>query len=472
MAFSENYKYKNPDVTGLVDNVKRMMGIDSGAAGRRSRNMSDFLTGAKTEGQLNKNVKSAALAELIKRFQADPTLSDKEKYSMFSGTGSGDIELGFNRREKRPFEVQQEQEKADALKLQNNVRRTLMDLSQGKPQLAPDGSMKSKPKLDENDLRQLILALKGSAEGLSKNNILSGDFLKQTMADELAQKGRLEELKINKADTTARYKINEDVKVDLKKIAGEKAVKLDKNLKELEAKKVEIKAEYGKGGSAERIATLKARYNASAKVVIGEIDALQKTIQEKDKNRTNLEAAKHLNVIKGEIGKDLNRIKGEVGKDLNIRKENIGLDKNLKGKEVALDKNLKGKEAALDKNQQALTASKYKTDKGKPGKYKDSPEYLLGDKFRKAREIVIQEEEDNWFSEDKPRETVTVEPYDFQQLAKIREAGGGMKGMRKYLSRNFNRIEQAHILADFYGFSETKKEELIKKIKALDEERN
>ena len=37
--WSENYKYNNPDIGGLVDNVKRMMGVDSGAAGRRSRNM-------------------------------------------------------------------------------------------------------------------------------------------------------------------------------------------------------------------------------------------------------------------------------------------------------------------------------------------------------------------------------------------------------------------------------------------------
>ena len=113
MAWSENYKYKNPDITGLVDNVKKMMGVDSGAGGRRSRNMSDYLTGAKTEGQLSKNVKFKALADLIERFQLDPSLSDKEKFSMFSCTGSGDIETGYTKRDVRPSVLRKSVAEAD-----------------------------------------------------------------------------------------------------------------------------------------------------------------------------------------------------------------------------------------------------------------------------------------------------------------------------------------------------------------------
>ena len=483
MAWSENYKYKNPDITEIANNVSRIMGIDSGAAGRRRDTMGNILTGAKTEGQQLKNT-LLDMERVAKSDYADqPNLSPTEILAGIIAKNPYNLARAEGQFKKNPVEVSQEQENLKKLQQKNEITDLLMNLSPGKPQLAPDGSMRQAPNLnEENMLRRLLLARDGGAN-MSKNNVFSGDLIKKHLADQVA----LKQDEINKADTTARYKINEDVKVDLKKIAGEKAVKLDKNLKELEAKKAEIKAEYGKGGSAERIARLKAQYEQSAKVVIGEIEALQKTIQEKDKNQTNLEAAK-----------DLNRIKLEIGKDLNIRKENVGLDKNKKGKEVALDKNLKskevgldknvkvkeaaldlnavkerlgldknvkGKEAALDKNQQALTASKYKTDTpGKGDKFQNTAQYLLGDKFRKAREIVIQEGEENYFSKDVPRKTVTVEPYDFQQLAKISEAGGDITSMRKYLKRNFNKIEQAYILADFLGFSEDQKEKLFEKL--------
>ena len=72
--WSENYKYNNPDIGGLVDNVKRMMGVDSGAAGRRSRNMSDFLTGAKTEGQQLKNIMLGNKNQAFTQGINDPTL--------------------------------------------------------------------------------------------------------------------------------------------------------------------------------------------------------------------------------------------------------------------------------------------------------------------------------------------------------------------------------------------------------------
>lgn len=54
--WSENYKYKNPDITGIANNLSRIMGIDSGAGGRRSRNLSDLLTIGKAEGQQLKNI--------------------------------------------------------------------------------------------------------------------------------------------------------------------------------------------------------------------------------------------------------------------------------------------------------------------------------------------------------------------------------------------------------------------------------
>ena len=84
MAWSENYKYKNPDVTGLVNNVKRMMGVDSGAAGRRSRNMSDFLTGAKTEGQQLKNIMLNNKNQAFIQGIDDPAL--KKMFGKFLGT--------------------------------------------------------------------------------------------------------------------------------------------------------------------------------------------------------------------------------------------------------------------------------------------------------------------------------------------------------------------------------------------------
>ena len=86
-----------------------------------------------------------------------------------------------------------------------------MNLSPGKPQLAPDGSIKAAPKFTEDMLRRLILARDGGAN-MSKNNVFSGDLIKKHLADQIA----LKKDEINKADTTARYKINEDVKVKLK----------------------------------------------------------------------------------------------------------------------------------------------------------------------------------------------------------------------------------------------------------------
>jgi hypothetical protein len=80
MAWSENYKYKNPDITGLVDNVKKMMGVDSGAGGRRSRNMSDYLTGSKTEGEQLKNImlgnKNQAFTQAIDSPELQKLLGD------------------------------------------------------------------------------------------------------------------------------------------------------------------------------------------------------------------------------------------------------------------------------------------------------------------------------------------------------------------------------------------------------------
>ena len=92
--WSENTKYNNPDIGGLVNNVKRMMGVDSGAAGRRSRTMQDILTGSKTEGQQlknigqqDKNVQLRAIADLVKRFMLNPELSDDQQYGRISSSG-------------------------------------------------------------------------------------------------------------------------------------------------------------------------------------------------------------------------------------------------------------------------------------------------------------------------------------------------------------------------------------------------
>ena len=102
MAWSENYKYKNPDITGLVDNVKKMMGVDSGAGGRRSRTMQDILTGSKTEGQQLKNQKLDMVTQLAKRIFEDSGLSRDNKYSQLIATGSGDYETGSTKRDLRP----------------------------------------------------------------------------------------------------------------------------------------------------------------------------------------------------------------------------------------------------------------------------------------------------------------------------------------------------------------------------------
>ena len=92
--WSENYKFKNPDITEIADNVSRIMGIDSGASGRRRDTMGNILTGAKTEGQIAKNVKLNAIAELAKRIFADSELTRDDKYSQLISKGNGDYQTG------------------------------------------------------------------------------------------------------------------------------------------------------------------------------------------------------------------------------------------------------------------------------------------------------------------------------------------------------------------------------------------
>ena len=96
--WSENTKYNNPDIGGLVNNVKRMMGVDSGAAGRRSRTMQDILTGSKTEGQQlknigqqDKNVQLRAIAEIVKKYMLDPDLSTDQQFGRVGAKSSGDL---------------------------------------------------------------------------------------------------------------------------------------------------------------------------------------------------------------------------------------------------------------------------------------------------------------------------------------------------------------------------------------------
>ena len=89
--WSENYKYKNPDITDIANNVSRIMGIDSGASGRRRDTMGNILTGAKTEGQQLKNIMLANKNQAFTQGINDPTLQNmfgKILGSMLSNPGS------------------------------------------------------------------------------------------------------------------------------------------------------------------------------------------------------------------------------------------------------------------------------------------------------------------------------------------------------------------------------------------------
>ena len=116
MAWSENYKYKNPDITGLVDNVKKMMGVDSGAAGRRSRNMSDYLTGAKTEGQMFRNQVLDMISQLKRKSFDNPDLTDDQKLGRGLSTSFGDTALGVGREEMLASQLAEQEGKAQLQK--------------------------------------------------------------------------------------------------------------------------------------------------------------------------------------------------------------------------------------------------------------------------------------------------------------------------------------------------------------------
>jgi hypothetical protein len=116
MAWSENYKYKNPDITGLVDNVKKMMGVDSGAGGRRSRNMSDYLTTSKTEGQQLKNTQQSMLVEAMKAALGQEGLSDDGRLLRAATTSSTDIGGGLSKEAMLASQIAEQEGKAQLQK--------------------------------------------------------------------------------------------------------------------------------------------------------------------------------------------------------------------------------------------------------------------------------------------------------------------------------------------------------------------
>ena len=233
--WSENKRYKNPDITGLVDNVKRMMGVDSGAAGRRSRNMSDFLTTSKTEGQQlknigqqHKNVKFKALADVIQRLILDDSLSDKEQYSMFSGTGSGDIETGYTKSALRPSVVRKSEAEAgvaehdlgkeQAIKM---IRERLMNYQPPEPELGGD-------RADADWVRSARSARQGAGRELNERDAQLYNLLTKgnigTGADPTGKYTKAEhEKEIEKDDATISYRKARELAVNN---LGEKNVAL------------------------------------------------------------------------------------------------------------------------------------------------------------------------------------------------------------------------------------------------------
>jgi len=119
--WSENYKYKNPDINDIANNVSRIMGIDSGAAGRRSSTMSDILTGAKTEAQIAKNVKLNAIAEIAKKIMGTEDYSTDQKYGRLISTGGGDY--GQYLKREALLEAEKKEQLAKALTQENIAKQ-------------------------------------------------------------------------------------------------------------------------------------------------------------------------------------------------------------------------------------------------------------------------------------------------------------------------------------------------------------
>ncbi len=116
MAWSENYKYKNPDITEIADKVSRIMGIDSGAAGRRSRTMSDILTGAKTEGQQLKNTQQDILVKAIQAAVGQSGLDDDGRLLRAATTSSTDIGGGLSKEAMLASQLAEQEGKAQLQK--------------------------------------------------------------------------------------------------------------------------------------------------------------------------------------------------------------------------------------------------------------------------------------------------------------------------------------------------------------------
>lgn len=240
--WSENYKYKNPDITGIANNLSRIMGIDSGAAGRRSRTMSDILTGAKTEGQQLKNIglnnKNLAFIQGID----DPAL--QKMYGKLLGTilshpGSASsvasaYGIGQNyqgKLEEQAAKAEQEQQKAGIGGLREGLAKQIAAM--GLPVNIKDYDLNNPNEmrghsnaLDQQQIDSEIL------ESLAQRFGILGDKPHTTTTDVIGARGERETLtKEKKAEATVSY-------TKARQLAVEKYSEKQVKLAEEKAKKV------------------------------------------------------------------------------------------------------------------------------------------------------------------------------------------------------------------------------------------
>jgi len=317
----------------------------------------------------------------------------------------------------------------------------------------------------------------------------------------------------------AEVLMKKEVGVDKNKVL--EVVELDKNLQlkraavkeaelSLQAKQEEMQLIFGKGGSADRIATKKAELEAESKKLIAanaQLEETKRALKESiEQTKRSIEHSKQITLQKKEES-DQKTIRAEAKNEVNKAIEKTKSENLLKGKKdentmlkaLGIDKNDMLEKVGLDKREKWLEAQKYATDNkkiaegkstsntlrtkardGKPVKGDTYSEKLAGESVKDSPSLIVTvdsgaEAEDNFFSADKPaREKVQyiLPPVERRRLAKAHTQGrtgpdpanaADLAGIT-YLTEGIGRdpVEAIWLMWKQFNWSDKKRDDYLK----------
>ena len=364
--WSENYKFNNPDITDIANNVSRIMGVDPGAAGRRSNTMSNILTGAKTEGQIAKNVKLNAIAELAKRIMGTEGYSTDQKYGRLTSTGGGDLAKYLEGEALLPGKKELQGYDIDREKMIAGIANAMKDHKQRDPASFDTGEGKAKGLRGQQRKDDILLD-----KHARLYKLLTGTGGSPTTAlDMTGERGEKQfqgEEKRKDNESIAKVKLTE-TKIKYRELVGDKEVqKVEKEIDKIE-KEMGLKEKL----NTAQLMEIKNRVLNN----VAELD--QKILTEKGKRLTEVERRK---LIKEKMKVEAKALEKEgykastakkedeaKGGELYLRKrqqeEKLEQLKSAARKEKDLEKKAKiNAEIAEETKQYKITLEKLKTSK-------------------------------------------------------------------------------------------------------------